>query len=302
MKIAFFTESNSVGKYPRDFSNTRTEVAWMIALDATHFNIHTLPEEKFDLGIVVIPKKCPHFDIDRIKQCCDKIAVMQEGPNWFWQDYDVATQIWYYNILCSVDYIFAHNHADVLYYKGLTNHPKIGVLPSLIIEDTVAHLTEVEREGAIIGGNFTSWYGGFDSMLIAQLLDPTRVVTAPSMGRKQPNEEHLVHHLPYMTWTQWILKLNEFKYGVHLMRTHAAGTFALNCAYLGIPCIGYKGLDTQQNLHPNLTVESVAEAREIAKYLGSHEDYYLEQSQLCKQKYNKLYTEVAFKENFAKLL
>ena len=39
-----------------------------------------------------------------------------------------------------------------------------------------------------------------------------------------------------------------------MMRTHAAGTFALNCSYLGIPCIGYKGLDTQSTLHPDLSL------------------------------------------------
>jgi hypothetical protein len=44
-------------------------------------------------------------------------------------------------------------------------------------------------------------------------------------------------------------KLNEFKYGIHLMRTEAAGTFAIICAFLGIPWGGYEGLDTQESLH-----------------------------------------------------
>ena len=29
----------------------------------------------------------------------------------------------------------------------------------------------------------------------------------------------------------------------------------MNCGFHGIPCIGYKGLDTQQILHPNTTIE-----------------------------------------------
>ena len=57
-------------------------------------------------------------------------------------------------------------------------------------------------------------------------------VSAPTMGRKQEGEEQLLTLLPYMNWKEWIHKLNEFKIGVHLMRTHAAGTFALKLCLL----------------------------------------------------------------------
>ena len=120
------------------------------------------------------------------------------------------------------------------------------------------------------------------------------------MGRKQPNEEQLLTHLPYMNWTQWIHALNKFKYAVHLMRTHAAGTFALNCAYLGIPCIGYKGLDTQETLHPDLTVDlgDLQSARNIASKLRNDEEFYLYYSNKCKELYQINYTEEKFKEQF----
>ena len=36
----------------------------------------------------------------------------------------------------------------------------------------------------------------------------------------------------------WIYELSKHKYGIQL-GTAAAGTFNLNCSYLGIPCIGY---------------------------------------------------------------
>ena len=77
------------------------------------------------------------------------------------------------------------------------------------------------------------------------------------------------------------------------MRTHAAGTFALNCSYLGIPCIGYKGLDTQEILHPNLTVElgDMQSARKIALQLKEDLDFYKENSTLTKQLYNQHYSE-----------
>ena len=103
-----------------------------------------------------------------------------------------------------------------------------------------------------------------------------------------------------MSWRDWIHTLNKFKYGVHLMRTHAAGTFALNCAYLGIPCIGYYGLDTQEICHPNLTVEvgDLTKARELAVKLRDDKEFYKEQSRTAVDGYNNTYSEKHFINNF----
>ena len=302
MKIAFFTEMEFYGKIPRTHDNMRTEFAWMCALKADHYNINNIPVEQYDLGIVIIPKKNPGFDIQSLKLSCKKVAVMQEGPNWYWQDYDLPKQVWYYNTLVAADIIYAHNKADQKYYQGLTAHPDVRVMPSLMIEDAIGKLEEVEREGAIVGGNFVSWYGGFDSYIIAQEF-ANGIVSAPSMGRKQPGEEQLLAHLPYMNWKGWMQALNKFKYGVHLMRTHAAGTFALNCAYLGIPCIGYYGLDTQEICHPNLTVEigDLAQAKKLAIRLRDDEEFYKEQSQLATTSYSKYYLEDKFLIHFNRI-
>jgi uncharacterized pyridoxamine 5'-phosphate oxidase family protein len=301
MKIAFFTEMGFNGKIPRTHENMRTEFAWMCALDADHYNIKDIPVERYDLGIVIIPKKSPDFNIDDLKLSCAKVAVMQEGPNWYWQDYDLEKQIWYFNTLTSADIIFTHNESDRKYYKGLINHPDVRVMQSLMIEDAVGELNIEERKGVIIGGNFVSWYGGFDSFIIAQEFD-NGIVHAPSMGRKQQGEEQLIKHLPYLNWKGWMHELNKFKYGIHLMRTHAAGTFALNCAYLGIPCIGYKGLDTQEKLHPDLTVDvgDLQTARKIATDLRNDEQFYLYCSDKCKQLYKELYNENKFYTTFSK--
>lgn len=298
MEIAFFTEMGFNGKIPRVHENMRTEFAWMVALDADHYNIKQIPVKKYDLGIVIIPKKNPDLNLDDLKLSCNKVAVMQEGPNWYWQDYDLAKQIWYYNTLTSADIIFTHNETDKKYYQGLTNHPDIRVLRSLMIEDAIGKLEQVERKNVIIGGNFVSWYGGFDSFIIASEL--SQPIYAPSMGRKQVGEEQIgINHLPYLNWKQWIHELNKFKYGVHLMRTHAAGTFALNCAYLGIPCIGYYGLDTQEVCHPNLTVDvgDLVTAKKLINLLKD-KDYYDEQSQTAISNYKNNYIEKIFKQKF----
>ena len=52
MKIAFFSEMGNNQKYPRDFPNSRTEVAWCLALDAPMCALNVLPDEHFDLGMI----------------------------------------------------------------------------------------------------------------------------------------------------------------------------------------------------------------------------------------------------------
>ena len=296
--IAFFTEMRFTGKVSSNHTNMRTEFAWMHALQADHYNYRELPSSTYDLGIVIIPKKDPHFEIDSIRRSCKQVAVMQEGPHWYFQDYPLDKQIWYFNTLCSADIIFTHNKADKIYYQGLTGHKDVRVLPTLMIEETIGELKKEEREGVIIGGNFVNWYGGFDSYIVASEIADK--VTAPSMGRKQSLEDQLVTHLPYMNWKEWIHSLNKFKIGVHLMRTHAAGTFALNCAYLGIPCIGYRGLDTQEKCHPWTTVEvgDIGKAKEIINKLDSDKEFYYLASTSAKANYNQSYNENIFNTTF----
>lgn len=295
MEVAFFTEMGFEGKVPRTHTNMRTEFAWMVALNADHYNNQKLPSKKYDLGIVIIPKKNPDFDLDKLRPYCNQVAVMQEGPHWYFQDYPLDKQINYYNTLVSSDIILVHNESDRNYYSGLTGHKDIRVMQSLMIEDSIGELKQVEREGVIIGGNFVSWYGGFDSYIVASSVFDK--VSAPSMGRKQVGEEQLIDILPYMQWKDWIHKLNQFKVGVHLMRTHAAGTFALNCAYLGIPCIGYKGLDTQETCHPSLTVDigDLDLAKHLLKKLDNQKDFYYLCSRQAKDNYQTYYKESKFK-------
>jgi len=299
MEIAFFTEGNYQGKVSRDNFNMRTDLAWICSLEADHWNINQSPNQHYDLGIVIIPKNNPQFNLNKLKQCCSEIAVMQEGPNWYWQDYPLQQQIWYFNTIQEADFMFVHNKSDKKYYEGLTGK-ECKILPSLMIEDSIKDLPQVKRENIIIGGNFCSWYSGFDSYIVAQEADcPTYI---PSMGRKIKGEEQMsnLNHLSYMNWVDWIKTLNNFKYGVHLMRTHAAGTFALNCAYLGIPCIGYEGLDTQEKCHPDLTVKlgDLATAKELLILLKTDQNFYNKCTFWAKQNYKSYYKESIFLNKF----
>ena len=103
-----------------------------------------------------------------------------------------------------------------------------------------------------------------------------------------------------MMWNEWIQALANFNVGIHLMRTHAAGTFALNCAYLGIPCIGYKGLDTQETLHTELTVNvgDIDKANELSIKLRDDKSFYNHCSTSSKELYQIYYTEEKWLQNW----
>ncbi len=300
MKIAFFTEGHWSGKVSRDNPNMRTEMAWMCALEADHYNIHGGNiQGEYDLAVCIIPKKNPQFNVDRIRKHCKKVASMQEGPHWYFQDYPLDQQIWFYNILQEMDFLYVHNEIDKKYFEGLTDK-KCKVMRSLMIEDNIKDLPKGGDRGVMIGGNFCHWYGGFDSYIIAQQFGVE--VSIPSMGRRIEGEDQMqnLNHLSYMEWMYWIAELSKRKYGVHLMRTHAAGTFALNCAYLGIPCIGYEGLDTQMICHPDCTIEvgDMAKAKQIAEKLRKDEEFYVYCSNTALSKYKEEYTEKKWLERF----
>jgi hypothetical protein len=300
-KIAWFTEGGWTGEVQRNHPNMRNDMAWMHTLKAIHYPIAHLPSinDEYDIGIITIPKENINqlMQVDmmkELKRVCKKVGTMQEGPHWYFQDYTMEQQIWFYNILVELDFIWCHNEIDLKYYKGLTNK-KCYVNPTLMLEDQIKpHIINTDaRDGVMIGGNMCRWYGGFDSYIVAQEFGED--IYAPSMGRKIEREDEMdINHLPYMTWVDWINNLSRFKYGVHLMPTWAAGTFTLNCAYHGIPCIGYKGLDTQEQLHPSLSVDygDLDSAKILAKRLKIDKDFYNKCSKECKN----LYRNSSFRE------
>ena len=307
-KIAWFTEGGWQGKVGLDNPNMRNDVSTMYTLGAEHYPIFNIPqvlqhfgEGYFDFGIITLPKtNTEHllkFDlVGDLKKLCKKTISMQEGPHWLFQDYTMEQQIWWYNALTEFDMLFAHNLKDVSYYKGLVNKP-VYKMPTLMLTERLGIQPRSEWSNAvIIGGNMVRWYGGFDSYIVAQEFDMP--IVAPSMGRKIDREDEMdIQHLPYMTWVEWMNNLSQYHVGVHMMPTHAAGTFALNCAFHGIPCIGYVGLDTQEELHPYLTVADgdMEQAKEYAREVRDDEEFYSMCSKTSREYYERsLYNEKNF--------
>jgi len=312
MKIAFLTEMGFEGKIPSNHSNMRTEFAWMHALGADHRHIHHFQEvEGYDHVFVIFPKGKLYLSaegsqlaadqnpvsellvkepIERLKLTNKKVYIVQEGPHWWWNDYEMIDQVLFYNMLISSDGIFAHNQHDVKYYKGMFPNVPVHVIPTLMIDSIVKDIQPIREEKVIIGGNFARWYGGMESFTVAQRFDvPIWGQTSHAM---REGEDQLINHLPRVMWTDWMEQLSSFKYAVHLMPTIAAGTFSLNCAYFNIPCIGNEKVDTQRLCHPDLSVdvEDVEKAVMLAERLRDDKEFYEECSRTAKENYRKYYS------------
>lgn len=312
MEIAWFSELPFNERVDRSHKNMRTEYAWWVAQDAIHYNIlslQQLPDNTYDLGVIIIPKHVERFMtfdvVTELKRVCKKYAFMQEGPSWYFQSLPLVQSLWFFNIMTNADFVLAHNDCDKEYYEGLLEK-KCYINPTLMIEDpidtyTLTHIND--RQDIVIGGNLVRWYGGFNSLMVASSSEEK--IYAPQMGRMEKEELLMedIEHLPYMEWDEWIVRLSKFRYAVHLNPNSIGGTFHLNCAYLGIPCIGNIHTNTQRICFPDLSVEpdDIKKAKQLMEKLRKDEEFYLYCSNKSKEMYLKHFHESVYKDTWNNL-
>lgn len=325
MKIAFLTEMGFKGKVPSNHTNMRTEFAWMYALDADHFTLQLENDiTDYDHVFIIFPKGKTYLNlegsklVDRLNPVSEllssnivgrlkergnkKVHYIQEGPHWWFNDYELGDQINFYNFIGSCDSVFVHNEHDTVYYRGLFPGKAVNVIDTLLIEDLIEDIIPNREDKAIIGGNFARWYGGFESYIVAQNFNVP--IYAQTSHATRQGENQLVNQLPRLIWLDWMKTLATFKYAVHLMPTIAAGTFSLNCAYFGIPCIGNREVNTQKLCHPFLSVDvnDIERANMLAIKLVEDRDFYAECSYTAKSNYKNHYSLDSWKDNIKRIL
>jgi len=325
MKVAFLTEMGFKGKISANHPNMRTEFAWMHALQADHFNVTEYPTVAgYDWVMLILPKGGVSLNseglrlndnpnrfaalyaqpfVETLKKQNKRVAYVQEGPTWYVNDFSLPDQFNFYNQLAECDVIFAHNDYDTKWYKGWFPNKKVTTIPTLMIEELIRNISSKPEDKAIIGGNFCRWYGGFQSYLVASEFEVP--IYVQSSHCSQPGEDQVpnLRVLPRVFWFDWINIVSTFKYGVHLMPTIAAGTFSLNLAYFGIPCIGNIKVDTQRTCFPDLSVEpeDVKTARDMALRLKTDSTFYKDCSEKAKFNYNQFRLDI-WKEKMYRFL
>ena len=311
--IAFLTEMGFDGYIEKSHPNMRTEFAWMNALHANHIPLSKYNEVSgYDHVFIIFPKgqlnlnavaakisniPNPHSNLlnsnwlSVLKKQNKKVYYVQEGPTWMFTELEIQDQFNFYNMLAGVDAIYAHNEYDVKFYKGLVPNQVVRVMPTLMIEEWIHNIVPQTEDKVLIGGNFARWYNGFQSYLVASEFG-VPIWTQESHAKRQYEDQvPNLNHLPRLLWNQWMEEVSKFKYAVHLMPTIAAGTFSLNCAYFGIPCIGNEKVDTQRLCHPDLCVDvdDIESARKLAIKLRDDDHFYNECSEKSKTLYKKHY-------------
>ena len=322
MNIKYSTsEMGFEGYFPVNYPNLRVLETQLLYLEAYHLPIQKIITEGktykgsllYNIGKGDFEKPYIsdlyhnyHNIVGLLQEKFEGVYIYQDGEIGWWNQVDTRLQAWWYNQLRAASGILVPNSTDVSFYKGLFPDKEIKVIRSVMTDEGLDKSKFKPKENrTLITGPLTREYNGFSQLLLAHNLDMP--VDIPPMGESRMPKDSWemadnlgVNYLQYMTWTEWMYNLSRYKIGYMMSSATASGSFALNCAYLGIPCIGDKRADTQSILFPDLAVDVFdnEKALELTFKLKNDLDFYIEVSNKAKRLYKQEFT----KEKMLKLL
>ena len=322
MNIKYSTsEMGFEGYFPVNYPNLRVLETQLLYLEAYHLPIQNILTENkqyesdllYNIGKGGFEKPYIshlynnyHNVVSLLKEKFKRVYIYQDGEIGWWNQTDVKLQTWWYNQLSSSDGILVPNSTDISFYKGLFPDKKIKVIRSVMTDEGLDKTKFKPKENrTIVTGPLTREYNGFSQLLLAHNLDMP--VDIPPMGESRMPKDSWemapnlgINYLQYMSWVDWMYNLSRYKVGYMMSAATASGSFALNCAYLGIPCIGDKRADTQSILFPDLAIDVFdnEKALKLTFKLKNDLDFYLEVSNKAKELYKKEFT----KEKMLELL
>ena len=322
MNIKYATSEMGIeGKFPVDYPYLRVLETQLLFLDAYHLPINKIINSNqtydgdllYNIGkggfdkpyIKYLYESCNNI-VEHLKSKFPKVYIYQDGEIGWWNQVDVKLQVWWYNQLQAADGIFVPNSDDIPFYEGIFPNSDVKVIRSVMTDEGLDPSQFLPKEDRIIiNGPLTMEYNGFSQIILAH--NTGMEIDVPPMGEsKMPKDSwdmasNLgINYLQYMTWDKWMYNLSRYKIGYMLMPAMASGSFALNCAYLGIPCIGWGKADTQKLLFPDLSIDLFDNKRalELTLKLINDNDFYNEVSYKAKEIYAKEFT----KEKMLELL
>ena len=322
MNIKYATsEMGFEGYFPVNYPNLRVLETQLLYLEAYHLPIQKIFNEGktykgsilYNIGKGGFEKPYIsdlyhnyHNVVSLLQEKFDEIYIYQDGEIGWWNQVDTRLQAWWYNQLRASNGILVPNSTDIPFYKGLFPDKEIKVIRSVMTDEGLDKTKFKPQENrTIITGPLTREYNGFSQVLIAHNADMP--IDIPPMGESRMPKDSWemapnlgINYLNYMSWVDWMYNLSRYKIGYMMSAATASGSFALNCAYLGIPCIGDKRADTQSILFPDLAIDVFdnKKALDLTLKLKKDLDFYIEVSNKAKRLYKKEFT----KEKMLKLL
>ena len=322
MNIKYATsEMGFEGYFPVNYPNLRVLETQLLYLEAYHLPIQKILNEGktykgsllYNIGKGGFEKPYIsdlyhnyHNVVSLLQEKFDEIYIYQDGEIGWWNQVDTRLQAWWYNQLRASNGILVPNSTDIPFYKGLFPDKEIKVIRSVMTDEGLDKTKFKPQENrTIVTGPLTREYNGFSQVLIAHNADMP--IDIPPMGESRMPKDSWemapnlgINYLNYMSWVDWMYNLSRYKIGYMMSAATASGSFALNCAYLGIPCIGDKRADTQSILFPDLAIDVFdnKKALDLTLKLKKDLDFYIEVSNKAKRLYKKEFT----KEKMLKLL
>ena len=322
MNIKYATsEMGFEGYFPVNYPNLRVLETQLLYLEAYHLPIHKILNDGktykgsilYNIGKGGFEKPYIsdlyhnyHNVVSLLQEKFDEIYIYQDGEIGWWNQVDTRLQAWWYNQLRAANGILVPNSTDIPFYKGLFPDKEIKVIRSVMTDEGLDKTKFKPQENrTIVTGPLTKEYNGFSQVLIAHNADMP--IDIPPMGESRMPKDSWemapnlgINYLNYMSWVDWMYNLSRYKIGYMMSAATASGSFALNCAYLGIPCIGDKRADTQSILFPDLAIDVFdnKKALDLTLKLKKDLDFYIEVSNKAKRLYKKEFT----KEKMLKLL
>ena len=309
------------GYFPVNYPNLRVLETQLLYLEAYHLPIHKILNDGktykgsilYNIGKGGFEKPYIsdlyhnyHNVVSLLQEKFDEVYIYQDGEIGWWNQVDTRLQAWWYNQLRASNGILVPNSTDIPFYKGLFPDKEIKVIRSVMTDEGLDKTKFKPQENrTIVTGPFTREYNGFSQVLIAHNADMP--IDIPPMGESRMPKDSWemapnlgINYLNYMSWVDWMYNLSRYKIGYMMSAATASGSFALNCAYLGIPCIGDKRADTQSILFPDLAIDVFdnKKALDLTLKLKKDLDFYIEVSNKAKRLYKKEFT----KEKMLKLL
>ena len=322
MNIKYATsEMGFEGYFPVNYPNLRVLETQLLYLEAYHLPIHKILNDGktykgsilYNIGKGGFEKPYIsdlyhnyHNVVSLLQEKFDEVYIYQDGEIGWWNQVDTRLQAWWYNQLRASNGILVPNSTDIPFYKGLFPDKEIKVIRSVMTDEGLDKTKFKPQENrTIVTGPLTREYNGFSQVLIAHNADMP--IDIPPMGESRMPKDSWemapnlgINYLNYMSWVDWMYNLSRYKIGYMMSAATASGSFALNCAYLGIPCIGDKRADTQSILFPDLAIDVFdnKKALDLTLKLKKDLDFYIEVSNKAKRLYKKEFT----KEKMLKLL
>ena len=312
----FITEMGFEGYIPDTHTNLRAAETWIKYLDAYHLNLFKVLKENNQYEgdcWLIIPKGNEAVDflvknyldlVTNLKQKFNKVYCIQEGESTFWHKYDVTTQTWIYLQFEEADKIYTQNEYDLKYLKGLHKNSKLGIIRSVMDDSIIDKNNFKDKQNKVIlPGPFTVEYYGFTQTIIAQ--NTNCKIDIPPMGQSRMPKDSWdmaknvgVNYLQYMMWKEWIENMSQYRYAYFLVPCIGAGTFPLNCAYHGIPCIGDIRAETQKLLYPLLSIDhlDLEKAVYLTNKLINDKNFYKDISDYAREAYKNEFSKNKFLE------